>query len=121
MQVLHTKNGNEEGELPVHLTLSLETSHSPCLKMRENEQKDELNLLSATLSCSDNNICLLLALCLKDGVYFCYWAYFLCISRYSGFLCVVPTNTGIFFARFYTLQKKQNLASTLGIQKQNWG
>ena len=32
----------------------------------------------------------------KDGAYFCYYAYVLRISRYSGFLWVVPTNTGIF-------------------------
>ena len=34
--------------------------------------------------------------CLKDGAYFCYCAYDLLILRYSGFLWVVPTNTGIF-------------------------
>ena len=33
---------------------------------------------------------------LKDGAYFCYCAYVLGISRYSSFLRVVPTNTGIF-------------------------
>ena len=33
---------------------------------------------------------------IKDGAYFCYCAYILHISRYSGFLWVVPTNTGIF-------------------------
>ena len=32
----------------------------------------------------------------KDGAYFCYCAYVLRISRYSGFLWVVPTNAGIF-------------------------
>ena len=32
----------------------------------------------------------------KDGAYYCYCAYVLCISRYSGFLWVVPTNAGIF-------------------------
>ena len=32
----------------------------------------------------------------KDGAYFCYCAYVLRISRYSGFLWVVLTNTGIF-------------------------
>ena len=34
----------------------------------------------------------------KDGAYFCYCAYVLRISRYSGFLWVVPTDTGIFCA-----------------------
>ena len=33
---------------------------------------------------------------LKDGAYYCYCANVLCIARYSGFLCVVPTNKGIF-------------------------
>ena len=33
----------------------------------------------------------------KDGAYYCNCAYILRISRYSGFLWVVPTNTGIFF------------------------
>ena len=32
----------------------------------------------------------------KDSAYFCYCACVLCISRYSGFLWVVLTNTGIF-------------------------
>ena len=32
----------------------------------------------------------------KDGAYFCHCAYVLHISRYSGFLWVVPSNTGIF-------------------------
>ena len=33
---------------------------------------------------------------IKDDAYYCYCAYILRISRYSGFLWVVPTNTGIF-------------------------
>ena len=33
---------------------------------------------------------------LKDGDYFCYCAYVMRISRYSGFLYVLPINTGIF-------------------------
>ena len=33
---------------------------------------------------------------LKDDAYFCYCAYVLRISRYSGFPWVVPTNTRIF-------------------------
>ena len=32
----------------------------------------------------------------KDGAYFCYCAYVLRIWRYSGFLWLVPSNTGIF-------------------------
>ena len=34
---------------------------------------------------------------IKDGDYFCYCAYVLRILRYSGFLWVGPTNTGIFW------------------------
>ena len=37
-----------------------------------------------------------ISILLKDGAYYCYCAYVLRISRYSGFLWVVPTNTGIF-------------------------
>ena len=33
----------------------------------------------------------------KDGAYFCYCAYILRISRYSGFLWMVPTNTVILY------------------------
>ena len=33
---------------------------------------------------------------IKDGAYFCSCAYVLRISRYSGFLWVVPTNTNMF-------------------------
>ena len=32
----------------------------------------------------------------KDGAYYCYCAYILRISRYSDFLSVMLTNTGIF-------------------------
>ena len=32
----------------------------------------------------------------KDGDYYCYCAYVLCISRYSDFLLSMLTNTGIF-------------------------
>ena len=34
---------------------------------------------------------------LKDGAYYCYCAYVLRISRYSSFISVILTNTGIFF------------------------
>ena len=61
-----------------------------------------------------------LALKVKDGAYYCYCAYVLRISRHSGFLWVVPTNTGIFL-RGLKPQRKQNLASALGIPKENWG
>ena len=35
-------------------------------------------------------------LSIKDGAYYCYCAYVLRISRYSDFLSVMLTNTGIF-------------------------
>ena len=54
--------------------------------------------------------------CLKGGAYICYCAYVLHISRYSGFLWVVPTNKGIFLRSL-----KQNLASALRIPKENGG
>ena len=39
----------------------------------------------------------------KDGAYYCYCAFVLRISRYSVFLWVVPTNTGIIWrgSKFY--------------------
>ena len=52
------------------------------------------------------NVCLDFRLCrlnieyFKDGAYFCYCVNVLRISRYSGFLWVVPTNTGICLAGF---------------------
>ena len=66
----------------MHLTLNLVTSHSPCLKMSENERHVELNLLSGILIYSDNNICLLLALCLKQCLLRKVW--FDTCSKYRG-------------------------------------
>ena len=40
--------------------------------------------------------CFMCDFSLKDGAYFCYCAYVLRISKYSGFLWVERTNTGIF-------------------------
>ena len=57
----------------------------------------------------------------KDGAYFCYCAYVLSTSRYSGFLWVVPTNTGIFFARFKTRQRKQELGKCSWYPKRKLG
>ena len=53
----------------------------------------------------------------KDSAHFCYCANVLCIS---GFLWVMPTNTG-YLARFKTMRRTQNLASGLGIPNKNWG
>ena len=41
-----------------------------------------------------------LVMSLKEGAYYCYCAYVLRISKYSGFLWVVPTNTGIILRGF---------------------
>ena len=43
-----------------------------------------------------NQLLLPKAVCLKNGAYYCYCAYVLRISRYSSFLSVMLTNTGIF-------------------------
>ena len=41
--------------------------------------------------------------------------------QYIGILGFpMGTNTGTFFSWFNTMQRKQNLASALGIQKENW-
>ena len=45
---------------------------------------------------SPGNMSFFLLYLVKDGAYYCYCAYVMRISRYSGFLWVVPTNTGIF-------------------------
>ena len=57
---------------------------------------------------------------INDCAFFCYCAYRLRISRYLGFLWVVLLIQG-YFARFKTRRRKQNLASALSIQKENWG
>ena len=60
----------------------------------------------------------------EDGAYYCYCAYVLRIPRYSGFPWVMLTftNTGIFkIVQFKTMQRRQNSASALRIQKLwNW-
>ena len=62
---------------------------------------------------------------IKDGAYYCYCAYILRIVRYSAFLWVVHTNTGIFLhglklygeSRTYQMilvsQKKKKLGVTM--------
>ena len=62
-----------------------------------------------------------LSLSIKDGAYFCYCAYVLRISRYSGFLWVVPTNTGIFL-RGLKLCGESRTEQVLGVSKKKfWG
>ena len=56
-------------------------------------------VLTATLVtclCVQFKSTLRVGLRLKDGAYYCYCAYVLPISRYSDFLSVMLTNTGIF-------------------------
>jgi len=58
---------------------------------------------------------------LKDGASFCYCTYVLRISRYSGFLRNLPTNTTIFCATYDYVEKAdpskghQNPERKLGI------
>ena len=58
---------------------------------------------------------------LKDGAYYCYCAYVLRISRYSGFLWVVPTNTGIFLRGLKLYGESRNKKMLLVSQKKNGG
>ena len=51
----------------------------------------------------------------RDRLSFCYCVYVLRISRFSGFLRAVPTNTRIFFARFITMWETQIIPRHLGI------
>ena len=53
-----------------------------------------------SIACSMFALILMRQNVIKDGAYFCYCSCVLRISRYSGFLWVVPTNTGIFLRGF---------------------
>ena len=44
----------------------------------------------------------------KDGAYYCYCAYVLRISRYSGFLSVMRTNAGIFLRGLKLCRKSRS-------------
>ena len=68
-------------------------------------------------------LCCVLTEFVKDGAYFCYCAYVLHILRYSGFLWVMPINTGVFLCGFKLLyaEKAALIVSALGIQKENLG
>ena len=57
---------------------------------------------------------------LKDGAYYCYCAYVLRISRYSGFLSVMLTNTGIFL-RGLKLSEKVDLSKCPSFPKRKLG
>ena len=56
----------------------------------------------------------------KDGAYFCYCADVLRIRRYSGFLWVVPTNTGIFLCGL-KLFRESRTQQVLLVSKMNFG
>ena len=62
---------------------------------------------------------------LKDIAYYCYCAYLLRISRYLGYLWVVPINGGIFLCSLKLCRESRtySVASVLGIcvYKENWG
>ena len=57
----------------------------------------------------------------KDGAYFCYCTYLLRISRYSGFLWVVPTNTGIFLRGLLNYAEKAELSKCFQYPERNFG
>ena len=57
----------------------------------------------------------------KDGAYFCYCAYILRISRYSVFLWVVPTNTGIFLRGLKLCGENRTKQVLLVSKKKIWG
>ena len=56
----------------------------------------------------------------KDGAYFCYCAYVLRILRYSGFLRVVPANTGIFLGDL-KLRRESRTLQVLLVSKKKIG
>ena len=57
----------------------------------------------------------------KEDAHFCYCAYVLRISRYSGFVWVVPTNTGIFLRGLKLCRKSRTLQVLLVSRKKIWG
>ena len=57
----------------------------------------------------------------KDGAYFCYCAYVLRISRYLGFLWVVPINTGIFLCGLNLCRESRTEQVLLIFKKKFWG
>ena len=59
--------------------------------------------------------------CLKDGAYYCYCAYVLRIARYSGFLWMVPTNTGIFLRGLKLYGEWRTYQMSLASQKKIGG
>ena len=59
--------------------------------------------------------------CFKDGAYYCYCAYVLRISRYLGFLWVVPTNTGIFLRALKLCVESRTQQVIFISKKKSWG
>ena len=57
----------------------------------------------------------------KDGAYYCYCACVLRIARYSGFLWVAPTNTGIFLRRLKLYGESRTYQMLLVFQKKIGG
>ena len=57
----------------------------------------------------------------KDGAYYCYCAYVLRIARYSGFLWVVPTSTGIFLRGLKPYGESRTYQMSLVSQKKIGG
>ena len=60
-------------------------------------------------------------LLLKGGAYYCYCAYVLRISRYSGFPIGDAFKYSDIFARFKTIRRKYIFVSTIGILTENMG
>ena len=58
---------------------------------------------------------------IKDGAYFCYCGYLVHISRYSVFLLVVPTNTGIFLCGLNYVEKAEFSKCSLVFKKKIGG
>ena len=61
-----------------------------------------------------------LVVVIKDGAYFCYCAYVVRISRYSGFLSVILTNT-VIFLRDLKLSGESNLSKYSWYPKRKLG
>ena len=58
---------------------------------------------------------------LKGGPYYCYSAYVLPISRYSGFPTGDAFKYSDIFVQFKTIRRKKICETTIGIKKENMG
>ena len=77
-------------QLGVHCILILSPKQKK-KSYRGSGEETHANPYFSSLESRNHHVC-----CFKDSAYYLYCAYVLLISRYSGFLSEMVTNTGIF-------------------------